>query len=559
MRPKRLLPAALGWNGLVLLCTALLVRVGFESNDDLTLAAFVDGQMAVPTAHIPYLNIVLAALLKGVYAVLGQGAAWHTFGQYALLLAGFTALTLVLCERLGLLPGLLASSVVLLFFGVDAYSVISYTKTAAVCTVGGLALLFHAQEQGRRPGAAIFGALLCLFGFSLRQMEFLPCFGILGAGLGLRWLQTRRAAPGTAKEKGRELLRFVLPFGAVLLLCALLYGINEAAWSSARWASYHRFDAVRVAYSDYGRPEYAAMPEEYEALGLSESDVRLLYEGNYFDPEVFSAETMQAISDARDRRFPPLSWGECLGVFLDTCVRGFFRTLPAWGLLLLSALWLACGGHELRDWLAAAGALALFGIAYLYLIRRGRYLVGRVDMGLLLALAAALGYTLRREKLRAERTLAALLLALSLLTSCYLTRDSFRRPENAPDQEARAAVEMLLADSGHVYLAKLDTVSDRIYSPFEPAGRGYWDKIVLLGGFDCNHPAILDNLARYGVENPYRDCIGNERVRLIEDDVELTLRYLREHYEPSAEAERIEPLSRETGLNIYRIVKGGGT
>ena len=108
-----------------------------------------------------------------------------------------------------------------------------------------------------------------------------------------------------------------------------------------------------------------------------------------------------------------------------------------------------------------------------------------------------------------------------------------------------------------MYLAKLDTVSDRLYSPFETAPKGYWDRIVLLGGFDCGHPTIMDNLRLYGVENPYRDCIGNERVYLIEDDIELTLRYLREHYDPGAEAERVEPLSTQTGLQIYRIRKGG--
>ena len=121
----------------------------------------------------------------------------------------------------------------------------------------------------------------------------------------------------------------------------------------------------------------------------------------------------------------------------------------------------------------------------------------------------------------------------------------------------RAAYERLLQDGEHVYLAKLDAVTDGLWSPFEPYGKGYWDRIVLLGGFDCLHPAIMDNLARYGVENPYRDCIGNEKVYLLEDDIALTLQYLHEHYDPRATAERVEPLSTETGLAIYRIVSGG--
>ena len=48
--------AALLVNAVVLAFILLIVNVGYESNDDLTLAAFVDGQMSNPDAHIPSLN-----------------------------------------------------------------------------------------------------------------------------------------------------------------------------------------------------------------------------------------------------------------------------------------------------------------------------------------------------------------------------------------------------------------------------------------------------------------------------------------------------------------------
>ena len=264
---------------LFFLLTVSFVRVGFESNDDLTLAAFVDGQMAVPTAHIPYLNIVIAALLKGVYRVLGQGAPWHTLGQYALLLAGFTALGAVLNARLGVLRGSLVTLVLLLFFGLDALTLINYTKTAAVCTVCGMVLTVHAAENGGKRAALLCGGALCLFGFLLRDREALPCFAITAA-LCLRRLWTILWEK-SAEKKGRSLARFCLPFAAVVLLAAGLWGVNRAAWAKEPWASYARFDAIRVAYSDYGRPAWDEMPEAYEALGLSETDVRMLYERNY--------------------------------------------------------------------------------------------------------------------------------------------------------------------------------------------------------------------------------------------------------------------------------------
>ncbi len=547
------LRAALLLNAVALVLTAVVVRVGFESNDDPTLAAFVDGQMAHSTAYIPYLNIVFGALLKLLYTVLGRDAAWYTFVQYALLFAGFTALSFAVCERVGALRGAAVCAVLLLFFGVDAYSVISYTKTAAVCAVGGASLLLHGAERGGRRGASLVpGALLCLFGFMQRPMEFLPCFA-LAAVLCLRPAWDILA--GRTGGKLRRLGRLALPYALVLVLCAGLYAVNEYAWSKEPWSAYHEFDKVRVAYSDYGRPAYALMPEAYDALGLSESDVRLLGEGDYFDPLVFSAETMQKISDARDARYPRPTPGQCLGLLLEKALPGFFTHLPVYGLMLVLALWLAAGEHGARGLLCMVCEGGIFTLAYLYLIYRGRYLIDRVDLGLLLAAAAVLALLLDREKLRRERLLTVLVLVLALGTSHYLTRDSYRTAPAGDSSARRSAYERLAADREHVYLTKLGAAGDGLWSPFEPGVQGYWDRIVLLGGFDCLHPTVMENLAQYGVEVPYRDCVGNDRVFLLEDDIDLTLRFIREHYEPAARAERVEPLSGETGLDIYRIVK----
>ena len=550
------LRAALILNAVLLALAVILVRVAFESNDDQTLAAFVDGQMAHSTPYIPYIHVALGWALKLIYDTLGRDTAWHTLCQYALLYAGLTALCFAVSARVGALRGAAVSAVLLLFFGVDVYCVISYTKTAAVCTVGGMALLLDAAGTAqRRTLTRALGVLLALFGFMLRPMEFLPCFAIMAA-LGLRPLWDLLTAGTGAAEKLRRLARLIRPFALVLILAAGLYAVNERAWSREPWKTYHAFDKIRVDYSDYGRPAYGDMPGAYAKLGLSRADVQLLYNGDYFDPETFSADVMRRITEARETNFPPPTAGECVGLLLDRAIPGFFGNLPVYGLLLALCLWLAAGEHGARDWLGLACAAALFALAYLYLIYRGRYLVARADLGLLLALAAAPALTLDAEKLRRERVLTVLLLLLAVITSHYLTRDSYRSAEAEDRSAARAACETLLQDEEHVYLAKLDAVADGLWSPFEPCARGYWDKIVLLGGFDCLHPSVMENLARYGVENPYRDCVGNARVRLIDNDITLTLQFIHEHYDPAARAERVDALSDATGLEIYRILRG---
>lgn len=552
--------AAIGLNAVFLLCALLLFAPGFESaNDDLTLAAFVDGQMSEACTHIPYINYLLALLLRALFSLPGDSIPWHTLGQYALLLLGFSAVSRALLEKLRPWQAGLLSLIMLLFFGLDCYMLISYTKTAAVCTVGGMCLLFMAAElppRGARVTALILGTLLCLFGFLLRKMEFLPCMAIT-AVLGARWLyQLLFLEKGPTREKLRALLRYVSPFLLMLALCAAAWGVDELAWSRGEWKAYHDFDAVRVAYSDYGRPAYEEMSEVYDSLGLTESAVELLEQSNYFDPDTFTSSVMAAITDARDSAFPRPSPGECLGRLLDTCIPAFFTQLPVYALVALLILWLCAGEHDLRGWLTLALSCGLFALFYLYLIWRGRYLIDRVDLGLFLAVFAVVGWTLRPEKLSGEKPLAALVLLLALFFGRWAAQERGLTPPRdyaAERAEERAAVERILADNEHVYLAKLDVVSDTLYSPFERVPAGYWDKIVLLGGWDCNHPAVMANLRAYNIANPYRDLVDNDRAYIIDDDIDLTLRYLRDYYFPDADAELVEPLSSETGLAIYRI------
>ena len=147
-----------------------------------------------------------------------------------------------------------------------------------------------------------------------------------------------------------------------------------------------------------------------------------------------------------------------------------------------------------------------------------------------------------------------MLLLFSIGTSYYLNREGYRSNADYMNHEHRAAVELLLDERDSLFLTKVDAVSDMLYSPFEPAAEGYWDRIIMLGGWTIRHPSIMATLSEYGVANPYRDCVDNERVMVIDDDIELTLAFIREYYAPEATARLVEPLSSETGLMIYRIV-----
>lgn len=560
-RRTRLL-AAVVLNLAVLVCMLLIIKPAYESNDDLMLASFVDGQRALMTAHVPYINIVLGGIMKLIYTVLGKSIAWHTIGQYLLIFASFTVLSYVFLERLRAWQAALISIILLITIGADMYMIISYTKTASACTVAGALLIADAAEygaQGSRLTDYVVGIILCAFGFMLRSMEFFACLAIMGAPC-LHWLWGFLFAK---QEKSlKSFISYVNPFVIMLIAVAALWGINHAAWAGEPWRIYRDYDAVRVAYTDYGKPDYDKLTETYAALGLTESAVKLANDENYYDTERFDSATLQAISEARKEILYSPSIGECLGKFLDKCLLDFFVHIPVWGFVLVFMLWLCAGEHDFRGYITLAFALGMFSLLYLYLIYRGRYMVDRVDAGLFLALSAVLAYTLRGEKLENEKGLCAGMLLLGILVSYFMWRPSYRFGSHREEQPDRAReqqiINTLVSDEEHIFLAKTDAISDNSYAPFETAAPLYREKIVLLGGWNCQHPLVTDDLAGYGIVNPYKDIIGNEKAYLIDEDIDLTLDYIHEYYDSAATAQRVEELCENTGLNIYRIIAGGG-
>ena len=59
-------------------------------------------------------------------------------------------------------------------------------------------------------------------------------------------------------------------------------------------------------------------------------------------------------------------------------------------------------------------------------------------------------------------------------------------------------------------------------------------------------------MAEDGIRNPYRDGINNNRIYLADDDIDLTLKYIQEYYEPSAQAVFVKTVG---NVNLYQIRK----
>ncbi len=531
----------------------------WETNDDLLMSKFVDGQLSRKTAYVPYIHIFLGVLLKFLYTVFGDGFNWYSACQYLVILLGFTAITWSLLRRFRLLPALVITAVMLGAFGTDVYLSMNFSKAGGVGAVGGMVLLLTLLEREEKPRlpALIPGLLLALAGLLWRWEEFGIC-AVLMAAVCLRdFIGLARDSGGlAAKECLLRLWRYLRSFVVLALLAALLFGIFLYAWNLPGIAAYKHFDDTRSVLIDFEIPDYAQIPEVYDELNMDENFVYMMKKWSFYDTERFTQEAIDRLIEARDRLVRHKTPGECLGVFLNECLPGFPLDRPFAGFGFLLALWLACGRRRGREWAALVWLAAVFLGFYMLFIYNQRYLANRVDHGIFLSMAAALSFLLDEKKLEGERWTLLAVLLLSLLVTWranrpYCLLDSHNTVEDRSFD--KAAVETLLADTEHRYFVKIWAMDHNLYTPLETPPAGYADRLVHIGGWSMHHPAIEELLAEWGIENPWHDLVNREDIYLIDHEIGRSLAFLRRWYYPEARAELVEPLSSETGLMIYRV------
>ena len=555
--------AALALNALFLALMLSCFSPRFETNDEVLMSKFVDGQMGEKSAYIPFINIVLGFLLKCLYALAGDNLNWYSISQYALMFLGFSAVTWVLLRRFPPLPALCMSALILMTVGMNAYLYPAFSKVSAVAAAGGLSLMLHAKgiDGETRTSPLVMGFILAVLGYLWRFEEFFGVAALMApAGLAALLGIWKACGKKTAGERLRRLWLYVRPFLLLLAATLLLFGFDRFMWTRGDYGYFTRYNDARSLLVDYGElPDYQEMQEVYDSLDMDENAVYFLKNWSFYDTEKFSLEQIKAVLEARNELISRKSVGECLGVFLDEAVPGLAKTLAFYAPALMLLLWFACGCRSLRHWLGLGLSLGFFGIIYLLMIYQNRYLANRIDMGLLLALALTMSFIMDGKKLEKEKALCSILAALALFIGLYMNKNVclFSGQYSVEDKSSqKAAVELLLEDKEHVYLCKVWSMDHEIYGPLETAPEGFADRIVLLGGWSLYHPSIEHVLEKYGIENPYPDMIDNPQALLIDKDVERTVEYLRKYYEPSAQAEKLEELSADTGLEIYRIVSG---
>lgn len=496
----------------------------YGSNDEFTLAAIASGAYGSYTQYFIYLHSAFGWILKCFY-MLFPSVNCYTMVMYGLIFLSLSAIGCTWITRWKKTGAVMA--VMLVLAGLSPlYVELQYTKTAAVVTAAGYVLLFIAgqkAEKWKKAFVQVLGILLLLLGSWIRFQSF-GMVSILAFGFWLaravRVLKTREWKQFLVCDCLPCIIAFSCVFGSIVAENVLVYtpGSQEE--------HYREYDKARQRLLDYGVPEWDDYQAEYEALGLTRTDVINLEKWLIADYDRYTADTFNAIVAFRQDR--PFQWEYLLDYLRILIMKPLFL-LGAFGWLL----WFAASFRKKKDlpeyvvefW----PGIALLGV-YLYFIKIYRVLPIVVTACLLMFVIFIWSAVQERifeqweDQLEGKRFAAAGMAGVILTAG--LGVNMLIRPLGQPSlQQSEESVAFrnlydTITKNKNVFYA-FDPVSNTGvelgYSIFEKLPDDYLTNIFTLGGWETESPQIVDNLEKYDCRSLLTGLYTSDQAVLISD------------------------------------------
>ena len=496
----------------------------YGSNDEFTLAAIASGAYGNYTQYFIYLHSAFGWILKCFY-MLFPSVNCYTIVMYGLIFLSLSAIGCTWITRWKKIGAVMA--VMLVLAGLSPlYVELQYTKTAAVVTAAGYVLLFiggQKAEKWKKAFVQVLGILLLLLGSWIRFQSFgmvsILAFGFwLARAVGV--LKTREWKQFLVCDCLPCIIAFSCVFGSIAAENVLVYtpGSQEE--------HYREYDKARQRLLDYGVPEWDDYQAEYEALGLTRTDVINLEKWLIADYDRYTADTFNAIVAFRQDR--PFQWEYLLDYLRILIMKPLFL-LGAFGWLL----WFAASFRKKKDLpeyvVVFWPGIALLGV-YLYFIKIYRVLPIVVTACLLMFVIFIWSAVQERIFEQWEDQLEGKRFAAAGLTGVILTAglgvNMLIRPLGQPSlQQSEESVAFrnlydTITKNKNVFYA-FDPVSNTGvelgYSIFEKLPDDYLTNIFTLGGWETESPQIVDNLEKYDCRSLLTGLYTSDQAVLISD------------------------------------------
>ncbi len=199
---------------------------------------------------------------------------------------------------------------------------------------------------------------------------------------------------------------------------------------------------------------------------------------------------------------------------------------------------------SLSGWVSVIyiGILAFFNLFYSYMMHEW---LDRVTISVLAAVIFSLLYVSDLKENKIVKYLTVFISCAALVISCYAWNGYLKgnMQEWIDDYNINHKVlDEIYEDKDHLYMSRtLLPVWKIYYTPYSGIRKGAMSNYSMLGDWIANTPLYVDVINNYGITNPYRDLINNDRAYFIgyEEDMSQVLAYLQRHYDPDTKADLV--------------------
>ena len=202
-----------------------------------------------------------------------------------------------LISKWGIRTGIILSCLFALIIIPPLYRIHMLTNSSAFLISGGCFWLFDCIKNKRKLLQSLWGYVLILIGFSMRNgVVYFSIFFF-----GILWLMD--VIPILIHNKDNillELKHHLLPFAIVFIIMFVL-GYSQSKLMEMENPGFNEWNSIRSQVDVYPIPSYKQHETEYKKIGISNTDYNLLRSVNNQDPEFFTQEKYKKIIELKNK------------------------------------------------------------------------------------------------------------------------------------------------------------------------------------------------------------------------------------------------------------------
>lgn len=487
-----------------------------------------------------FIQLVSGILQKAIYPV-------NAFILLQLIL-GFVAMTTiayVFFDTYGIKKGFLLNLFLETAFALNAYSFITFSKTAGILIAAGGLVIVWAYCRKKRIGWSVYGIILTLLGSFYRIQIFYSVFAIFSFFI-LGYL-LHQAVPFGMQGVWKQIkdffrLRTILVLGILLVAVFSCQSLSKSIiYSDGSLDYYRKYNPARSSVVDFQLPDFEEEPERYEELGVSQNDIELLRNWYLDDQGVATLDTLKEISKIQKGRQAEKAY--LLNMVMSFAGMAELLLLVVYIVTVLGIILI----YRRKSWwfiLSLAMAIGLL-YGYLFMIGRSNYRsIFSIWFATVICLLFAIQFmdvrswiSKRKGSMRRIATCLCLAISLFFFTFGYakvgpsITRTAVDRfPKLEEYIESSENKVFALGRAPYLLFRSMTQLDDALCFSENKAFR----KCVYFGTPYFAHPSYNRLLQSAGIENLYTALAEKDNLYFVDhwelSDIEKIVHYLNEQY-----------------------------